>query len=361
MIRSVWGRALVVSSLFVFLLGMMTCADVRDEFARETGLDVNLINVIQVDVNGVELTIVFVFINERALSSHVAPELRQTLLPYVGRNAFYVNPSVKDVLSWFDYSPLSIAVQQVGGDVYWPPASAWVEITPGFMNGVFEANPAGPEQGSGSEGLLVLGDAIDSTKPFELLFRGERTRFEVSQAPVGSSKLFSSTPSQTPVSVPFLEDVTTLAELLALDEVTSESMAGLLELDRSLVRVLDLTQRGEALRFVFVHLTEAVRSGALGADLLERLDPLIGTSAVMVWVYSPTGAAFSAWNFYVQQQGTNFVFFSAASFVELTEGFLRTERLAPGGVVAGVIRLPKNVNGSLPFSIHFGTAGVSFP
>jgi hypothetical protein len=171
----------------------------------------------------------------------------------------------------------------------------------------------------------------------------------------------ATTTSHTPISVPVLEDVSSLAELLALDSVTSETMAGLLGLDPSLVRVLDTHERGQALRLVFVYLTEAVRTSLLGEDLLQRLDPLIGTGAVMVWASSTTGTEFSPWRFYVQQNGSNYVFFSAASFVELTFDFLKNQALSPGTVVAGVIRLPKSVDASSPFSVYYGTSGVSFP
>lgn len=356
-----WGRVLVVSSLFLCLAAVAGFAEPREEFARETGLDTDLINVLKVDVGGTELTVVFVFINDRALASKVDPTLRQTLLPFVGRNAIYVNPSIKSVVSSFDFNPLAIAVQPDGGSLLWPSADSWIEITPGFLNGFFQVNPAGPSQGSGSEGVLILGDSIDAGKPFEIVLSGQRVRFQVSATAPIASTARSVTSSHEPISVPVLEDVSTIEQLLALDSVTSESMAGLLGLDRSLVRVLDTRGRGQSLRLVFVHLTEAVRSGSLSAELVQRLDPVIGTGAVMVWATSTTGTAFSPWSFYVQQNGTNHVFFSSASFVELTQGFLKTDSLAPGAVIAGVIRLPKSVNASAPFSIYYGTSGVSFP
>jgi len=356
-----WGRALVVSSLLLCLPAVCVLAEPREEFARETGLDADLISILKVDVGGTELTVVFVFINDRALASKVDPTLRQTLLPFVGQNALYVNPSIKSVVPSFDFNPLAISVQPVGGALLWPSAASWIEITPGFMNGLFQVNPAGPSQGSGSEGILVLGDSIDPTQPFEVVLAGQRVRFQVSATAPIASTARSVTSSHEPISVPVLTDVSTIEQLLALDSVTSESMAGLLGLDRSLVRILDTRERGQALRLVFVHLTDAVRSGSLGADLLQRLDPIIGTGAVMVWAASSTGTAFSPWSFYVQQGGTNHVFFSSASFVELTQGFLKTTALSPGAVIAGVIRLPKRVDASAPFSIYYGTSGVSFP
>ncbi len=57
------GRMMLVSSLLALALSGSVIADDRSEFARETGLDIDLVGVIQVDVNGTELTVVFVFIN----------------------------------------------------------------------------------------------------------------------------------------------------------------------------------------------------------------------------------------------------------------------------------------------------------
>jgi hypothetical protein len=355
------GRAILVSSLFVFLATATAFGDVRQDFARETGLDIDLVNYVQVDVGGTELTILFVYINDRALSSRISPSLREALGPYVGRNAVYVNPSVKSVVSWFDFSPFRISIEPATGDAVRPDASSWMEITPGFFDGAFEVNPSGADQGSGSQGILVLGDAVDPTQPFDVIYQGERARFDLqSSSPSGSIGETPST-SHSPISVPALEDVSSLQDLLELEEFSAESMAALLGLDPALVRTMDVEMRGGSLRLVFVRLEESVRDSLLGEELLSRLEPVIGTGAVMVWAYSPTGASFSPWTFYVQQGGTNYVFFSGASFVELTEGFLRTERIDAGELVAGVIRLPRGVDPAAPFSLFYSSVGVDYP
>jgi len=82
---------------------------------------------------------------------------------------------------------------------------------------------------------------------------------------------------------------------------------------------------------------------------------------VLTVVFSPSGAPFKPWDFYVKQEGTNYFFFSDASFVELTEGFIRSGRVGAGEVAAGVIRLQRWVDPAIPFSIFFGPSGVSFP
>jgi len=357
------GRALFVSSLFVLCAASAALGDSRDDFARETGLDSDLIGVIQVDVGGTEMTIAFVFIDARALESHVSPGLRQALQPYVGRNALYVNPSVRNIVSHFDFTPQAIAVQGEGRERTMVPASAWVELTPGFLGGTFEVNPAGAEQGSGSEGVLVLGDLIDPMRPFDIFYGSERTTFRILAAASSGSPPVASTSaaSHDPVSVPALDDVSSLENVLARSDLTEVSLAALFALDRSLVRILDATVTSAAVRFVFIRLDESVRTSALGDDLVSRLDPVIGTGAVMVWATSTTDAPFSPWYFYVQQSGTNFVFFSSASFVELTSGFLSIERLEPGTLAAAVIRLPKGVNAQAPFAVRYSSFGVTYP
>ncbi len=356
------GCAVMMAVVLVVSVGAdVTAADPRQRFAEETGLDLDLIGVIQTEAGGTEMTVTFVFVNDRTFDSRISLELREALSPYVGRNALYVNPSIEQVVAQSAFSTTDIAVRQ-DGELFVPRSEAWIEITPGFRAGRFEVNPRGPDQGSGSEGILVLDQRIDSTRPFELLYRGEVTRFDIGTwaAPVGSPAA-SSSASHDPVDVSPLADTGSLQDVLMHDEFSSGAMAALLGLDPRLVRTLTLNVRGEELRLLFVRVTEAIRQGALGEELLTALDPLIGTGAVMVWAFSVEGAPFSPWSFFIQQGGTNYVFFSSASFVELTERFLRVERVPAGEVVAGVIRLPKGVDPELPFSVVFSTSSVDYP
>ena len=358
------GRILIASSLLVSLFVGAAHADPRERFAQETGLDLDLIGVVQVEVGGVELTVTFVFINERTFSSKISAELRVALLPYVGRNAFYVNPSIEQVVSQSGFSPYEISVRPSGEASFTPDFASWDEITPGFTSGRFEVNPSGPDRGSGSEGILVLDDAIDATRPLDLIYRGQEAHFEIGAAFAATSSGTvppAAAASHEPIDVAPLEETAALQSVLTDEDFSVESMAALLEVDPNLVRVLLLTVRGEELRLLFVRLEGAIRESALGPELVEALEPLIGTGAVMVWAFSIEGAAFSPWTFYIKQGGTNYVFFSSASFVELTDGFLRVERVDAGEVVAGVIRLPKSVDSSLPFSVYFGAAGVDYP
>jgi hypothetical protein len=361
------GRMAVVSSLLLLLVFGVVQAEDRERFASETGLDVDLVNVIQADVGGAELAVIFVFINERTFDSKISASLRATLLPYLGRNAVYVNPNVKTVTSQFPFDPLMISVQPSGEEAFAPQLEAWVEITPGFLGGRFEVNPAGSSQGSGAEGIVVLGDAIDSGETFDLIYLGRRATFAISAAapsaaPSISGAYAAGAASHEPIEVPLLEDVVTLEEILALPDFSSESMAALFDLDSDAVRAVETTfLNGEVLRFLFVRLDEGVRDSALGEELVASLDPVIGTGAVMVWAFSPTGAGFSPRGFQIHQSESAYEFWSSASFVELTPGFLHVNYVEAGQMVGGVIRLPKGVDPDLPFFIQYAFTRVSFP
>ena len=360
-------RAVGWALLLLWAMSFLLCADTRDQFAQETGLDPDLVSVVKVDVNGTELTIVFVFINERTFQSRISAELSAHLQPYVGQNAIYVNPSVDAIVSSFAFDQQLISIQQLDVTSF-PAWEAWDEITPGFLSGRFEVNPSGPSQGSGSEGVVILGDLIDPELPFNVLYAGQRASFELG-SPSAPAAVAQGTPgsptaaaqSHDPVEVVPLETLDGLQDLLLHEDFSSEAMAALFELEPELVRTMVLTPRGNELRLFFVRLEESVRASLLGAELIGTIDEVIGTGAVMVWAISPSGAEFSPWNFYIRQDGTNYVFFSTASFVELTENFRRVKRVEPGAVVAGVIRLPQLANASAPFTVFYGTTGVDYP
>lgn len=366
---STLGRMAVVSSLVALVVFAGVFAQDRERFARETGLDVDLVNVIQVDFGGAELTITFVYVNDRAFDSRISAALRTALLPYLDRNAIYVNPNVKSVVSQFGFDPLGISVQPSGGVSVSPEPGSWIEITPGFMEGRFEVNPVGPSKGSGSEGILILDDAIDPDEPFDLSYLGQRVTFEIASpiaVSLGAPSVggpAAATTSHEPIAVPFLEDVTTLEEILTLPDFSSESMAVLLNIAIDDVRATEITtpNNDEILRLLFVRLEEGIHDSFLGFDFVSTLEPLIGTGAVMVWAFSPTGVAFSPWIFYFQQSETNFVLGSPASFVELTPGFVSGERIEANEMAAGVLRLPSRMDPGLPFDIFYRWSSVSFP
>jgi len=172
--------------LILWAVSLFVCAaDERDRFAEETGLDRDLVNLVQVDVGGTELTVTFVFINERTFQSKISSELVWSLQPYIGQNAFYVNPSIDNVVGAFAFDPQLVSIEQ-NGVILSLSLDSWREITPGFLNGQFEINPSGPAQGSGSEGVLILGDSIDAQAPFNVLYAGQRTSFEIGTMAIAS-------------------------------------------------------------------------------------------------------------------------------------------------------------------------------
>jgi len=338
-------------------------ADLRDDLAQKTGLDRDLVNLVTVDVGGTELTLTFVYINERTFQSKISPELSWTLQPFVGRNAIYVNPSVETVVSQFGFDPQLISIVQ-NGMAIGPGLDSWSEITPGFLSGQFVVNPGGMEQGSGSEGVLVLDESLDGRVAFDVMYAGERASFVISATSSVSQTTGSPSAalqSHDPIEVAPLESLDTVQELLLHEAFSSEAMAAAFQLDANLVRTIVLAPRGRELRLFFVRLEASIRTSLLGSELLNAVDEVIGTGAVMVWAVSPTGTEFTPWNFYIRQNNTNYVFFSTASFVELTENFLRSERVEIGDVAAGVIRLPRSVDSSAAFSVLYGTSGVDYP
>jgi len=354
-------RWIGVFALLLLLMGFGVLAETHEQLASKTGLAPDLFSELTVTVNGTDLGIFLVAVDQRAFDSRVSPALRQTLGPYVGQNALYVNATVKEVVSSFPFDPDRLTVTQDGKPAFVPVPSDWVEITPGFLEGRFTENPAGTSYGSGSEGVLIMGDHIDITEPFTVSYAGQQTGFALRPQTAADVQTGSSVaPSHPPVSIPTVSGVSDLQDTLTHGEFSAERVAGLLGIPQGLLGTITLTNAGQELRLLCIRLEPALRGSGLSPDLLSAVDPLIGTGAVMVWALSPTGAPFVPWNFYIQQSGTNYVFFSDASFVELTKGFLHVGQIAPGEIVAGVIRLPNGVDPRASFSLRYGTSGVTF-
>lgn len=357
-----FGRGCVVL-LVLLLVQFSLLAGTPQEIASKTGLDQDLFSTLTVDVNGTQLGIFIVAVTERALYSRVSSSLASKLSSYVGKNALYINPTVKKVVSSFPFDPSKFKITQEDAAAFFPTTADWIEITNGFLSGHFVTNPGGASYGSGSEGLLLMDGHIDITRPFTVSYAGQSTTFSIRSytAPSAStSSGVASTPSQTPVDVPLPDQVTDLQETLTTGEFTRESTASLFNLPPAVVQTLEITSRGTELRLLFVLLSDEVRNASFSDDLLTSIDPLIDTGAVMVWALSPTGSPFTPWSFFIQQNETNYVFFSDASFVELTSGFIRAKEVPAGQILAGVIRLQKGLDFSAPFKIFYGTSSVTF-
>jgi len=360
--KNLFGRGSVFL-LMILLAQFVLFAGAPEQIASKTGLDQDLFSTLNLEVNGTQLSVFVVAVTDRAFNSRVSEQLLATLRPYVGRNALYVNPTVEEVMPSFPFNPAGFKVSQDGAPDFVPTANDWVEISEGFLSGRFVMNPGGEAYGSGSEGLLLMDGHIDIMRPFTISYGGQSATFSVhsyaTSAPSTTSGTASS-PAQSSVVVPIPPQVTDLQDALTTGEFTAESMASLFSLPPALVRTLDITMRTSELRLLFVLLSEDVRSGSFSDDLLTSIEPLIGTGAMMVWALSATGSPFTSWSFFVQQNGTNYVFFSDASFVELTPGFLRSVEVPAGQLLAGVIRLPKGIDLAQPFAVFYGTNSAAF-
>lgn len=349
---------MLLAFLLILSLGIVACAATSDQIAQKTGLSPDLFVQLTVPVGGEKLGIFIVYITDRTFNSRISPTLRAKLFPYVGKNALYVNPSVKEVVDSFAFSPDQFTISQ-DGTTFTPTREDWVEITPGFLTGRFKVNPGGPSYGSGSEGILVLGDRIDPKKPFTVSYQGVSGTFTIAASAVTH---FPAPASQSTAALKITppQQITDLTDTLTHGDFSATAVAKLIGVNPSLVRTLVVNPHGEKLRLLFVRLEAELRNSTLSVELINSIDSLIGTGAVMVWVLSPTGAEFSPWRFFIQQNGTNYVFFSSSSFAELTPGFLNTKRIAADEIIAGVIKLPKAVDRRAPFYVYYGSSKVEF-
>jgi hypothetical protein len=357
-------RQSLLPLFLVLAVGATVAASDQAEVASRTGLAPDLFVTLTVDTGGRELALFLVYVDERAFQSKISPDLRQSLLPYVGRNALFVNPTVEEVSPTLPFSPALLLVEQEGRATFVPSSSDWVELSEGFLAGTAVVNPGGVTYGSGSSGILLLGDRIDPARPFTVVYAGARGAFLLAQPTGLSAPAVVPTSTVPPASAPapLPEGTDALSAELLQGDFSTASVASLLHIDPSLVGTIVQSSKGEELRLLLVRLEEGVRAGAFAPDLLARIEPYFGAGAVMVWALSAGGASFTPFKFYVQQKGTSYVFFLDSSFVELTEGFRRAGRVAPGEVAAGILLLPGGVARTAPFTVFYsGGTGALFP
>lgn len=353
----------VVTMLLLAGVVCQAATTARDRFAREAGLDVDLVNFVTVDVGGDTLTLTVVFVNERTFQSRISSRLAGLLKPFVGQNALYVNASVESVVSGLPFDPTRLLVQQ--DDKTWAAsATLWSEITHGFLAGRSEVNPMGATRGSGSEGILLLGERIDPSRPFYLRYAEEELMMQISTS--SPDPIFGPKTPDESVDVIYAWTPESWIERLLGDAFSADELAAALDIDPAFVRAEVIPFRGdEQLRLLLIRLDDGLLESALGSALLDTLRDLIGTGAIMVWAVSPTGAPFSAWNLYVQQRGTRYTFYSTASFLELTPGFLRRDRVDQGELVAGVLRWERirlgGFDPEVAYTLFYAGTPVEFP
>jgi len=359
-------RGGVISLLVLVIIAfaaIMSCG----QGGIETGLDPDLSTQLSVQVNGQRLDLFLVYLNKRAFNSEISEDLSHALSLYKEANALYVNPTVKQVVDSFDFFPSHLKIEQEGSPPFFPTSEDWVEITEGFLAGKFEPHPSGPEQGSCSIGVLVMGDHIDPTHPFWVVYDSTRVRFDIIEKP-RSDVMTQKPPTMKPTTIPMNEVELALQIQIAIlkDELTeqgsfsAERIASLVDLSPSLVRTIVIKHDGEILHLLLILLEEQINESALEADLLSAVQPFIGTGRIMAWAISPTGAHFTPYYFWVEQSTIPYYFVMSSSFSEMTTGFCKISYIEAGEVTAGVIILPHKLDSLAQFTLNYGSTKTIF-
>lgn len=358
----------VVLAVVIMLVGVCGYGQTGEQISWETGLDQDLFATMRIDVQGVEVAVFFVYLNDRAFDSNISAGLAEKLRPYANRNALYVNVTVQGNRSWVAVDPSKFVVQSAGGDAMPAAEEAWVEITAGFVGGVLHPNPDDPSYGSGSIGVLLLGEAIDPERPFTIAYSGQEQRAVTLTVRAGSTASPAMSHGGEAVTDPNYEDprqgslgdhsiAVSFLDALLDEEVDREQMANSLGIQAERVHLIECGEESERLRLLLVELDGSpptgLQAGADAVSLWETIAPLAGTGAVMVWAASATGAEFTPYAFYLQQAGSTFLFFSRSSFVDLTEGFTDQRRLAPGDVSAGIVLVHRRIDLQSPYTMHY--------
>ena len=147
-------RTLVVLGL---LLGAVAFGQSLEQILAQTGLEPDLVAMLTVEQGGQKFLLVFVYIDERTLTSNVRPEIAQAIAPYVGQNAVMIW-GYSEAGAGFD--PGAIWFAQGDAMVTLSPDSV-VPIEGDFLSGNIPAmTPVAA--------IVVLGEAIDPAQPFEI-------------------------------------------------------------------------------------------------------------------------------------------------------------------------------------------------
>ena len=139
------------------LLGVVAFGQSLEQVLAQTGLEPDLVAMLTVEQGGQKFLLVFVYIDERTLSSNVRPEIAQAIAPYVGQNAVMIW-GYSEAGAGFD--PGAIWFAQGDAMVTLSPDSV-VSIEGDFLSGNIPAmTPVAA--------IVVLGEAIDPAQPFEI-------------------------------------------------------------------------------------------------------------------------------------------------------------------------------------------------
>ena len=114
------------------LAGVCANGQTSEQISWETGLDQDLFATMRLDLNGVEIAVFFVYLNDRAFDSDISPGLAEKLRPYADTNALYVNVTVEGNVAQIGLDPTRFVVRQFGTEPVPSVAESWAEITTGF-------------------------------------------------------------------------------------------------------------------------------------------------------------------------------------------------------------------------------------
>ncbi len=360
------GRVLfLVSLLFLFTSSIGLAASHR-QVASKTGLDSDLFSVLSVQTADAEIAITIVYINARAFDSKISPDLRAQLIPFVTSNAFYVNPTVEQQQrSQIPFFPTQFAISQDSTTIV-PKLEAWKPLTEGFLVGQLQANPWGG-QGSGSEGVLLVGESIDPSRPFTISYQGQTAQFDLWSATSRSttssrSSLPADTGSEsvTVTSSVTGQDFPMLVNLMSSEDFSAILVGNELGIEESDIGTLIADQAEQQLRLLLIPLTEHTLIDLLPADLATDTRQILDKGAIMVWILSPTGIDFSLGRFWIKQEQATYSFFGKSSFANLTAGFSDTTYIEPGKLLGGIILLPNGLDTTKPFTINYRNSGKTF-
>ncbi len=346
------NRIISLFCLLVVLGGTLVFgADNIDTIAQQLGLDRDLIGLINVEIEGTTLALMFIYVNERTVASRrISPLLRQQILPYLEANAIVVLVSADSDMF---FPPDELVLGQQGRQLFRPSSEDWAAAPP---------KPWKIRAQESAAGLLIMGERIDPTLPFWIEFRGEKTVIEL-EDPV----LVCAEPLAYPVVAPPHVPIDLNMEDLALAEafgITGEEIAQLIGIDPRLVQTLIIGHaEEEQLQIVLIHLAGQVREADLSTGMLAQLERYIDRASIMVLAFTRTGADFSPWYFWASQGRRNYPLLAIARFTELTPGFIRPARdgrIEAGEIAVGIIILYRWIDPSLPFTVNYHTTRVEF-
>lgn len=157
-------KALCLALGMVLLMGALALGSsalerqVMQDLER-TGLDEDLVSVVAIDAPGGKALLVFVYVNERTVATRMRADLEAVLPAYVGKNAVLVWAYSESGARW----DLGNVVFTQGSSVVRPTAENVVPVTEGFP-------PASLRADRPAAGLVILGDAVDPTQPFDIAY-----------------------------------------------------------------------------------------------------------------------------------------------------------------------------------------------